>query len=47
MTAPAFVLSGPAGTLVADGMAAGFCDVGAARAALTSGEAPIVVGALP
>jgi isochorismate synthase len=46
-TAPTFVLSGPAGTLVADGIATGFCDVGAAQTALTSGEAPIMVGALP
>lgn len=45
--APAFVLSGPAGTLIADGIATGFSDVSAARAALISGEAPIVVGALP
>lgn len=41
------MLSGPAGTLVADGMAAGFCDLGAARTALVTGQAPIVVGALP
>lgn len=41
------MLSGPAGTLAADGIATRFCDVGAAQAALISGEAPIVVGALP
>ncbi|WP_082966645.1 isochorismate synthase [Mycolicibacter sinensis] len=47
MTTPSFVLSGPTGTLVAEGTATGFCDVSAAQAALTSGQAPIVVGALP
>lgn len=45
--APAFVLSGPAGTLRADGIATGFSDVAAARAALATGEASIVLGALP
>lgn len=44
---PAFVLCGPSGTLVADGVATGFSDVAAAQAALSSGEASIVLGALP
>ena len=42
-----FVLSGPAGTLSADAMTTAFADIAAAQAALRSGEAPIVVGALP
>lgn len=46
-TTPAFVLSGPTGTLWADEAAEGFADVAAARTALTRGEVPIVVGALP
>ena len=46
-TEPAFVLSGPSGTLVADRAAAPFADVDAARAALRSATAPLVVGALP
>jgi isochorismate synthase len=44
---PSFVLAGPAGTLVADGIRTAYPSVIAARAALRSGEAPIVVGALP
>ncbi len=44
---PPFALCGPRGTLVADGVRAGYCDIGAARAALRSGTAPIVLGALP
>lgn len=47
MPTPTFVLSGPAGTLSADTMTIGFADVAAAQAALSCGEAPIVVGALP
>lgn len=47
MTTPTFVLSGPAGTLTADGMATGFSGAAAAQAALATGGAPIVVGALP
>lgn len=47
MSTPAFVLSGPSGTLSAEAMATGFADIADARAALSSGEAPIVVGALP
>lgn len=44
---PPFALSGPRGTLVADGVRDRFCDVRAAQAALRSGSAPIVLGALP
>ncbi|AQT81212.1 hypothetical protein B1R94_21070 [Mycolicibacterium litorale] len=47
MAHPSFVLSGPAGTVVADGIAAGYDDVAAAAAALAGGSADIVVGALP
>ncbi|BBZ23935.1 isochorismate synthase [Mycolicibacter hiberniae] len=47
MSTPAFVLSGPSGTVSADAVATGFADVAAAQAALRSGVAPIVVGALP
>ena len=44
---PPFVLCGPNGTLVADGVRTRYSDVRAAQAALQSGEAPIVLGALP
>ncbi|MGV0625078.1 isochorismate synthase [Mycolicibacter minnesotensis] len=44
---PAFVLSGPSGTLSAESVKTGFADVAAARAALSTGGAPIIVGALP
>jgi isochorismate synthase len=44
---PAFVLSGPGGTLAAHGMSRAYRDVDTARAALRSGETPIIVGALP
>jgi isochorismate synthase len=44
---PAFVLSGPTGTLIADKPTTGFAEVDAARTALRSGQAPIVLGALP
>ncbi len=48
MTAqPSFVLSGPSGTVVALGSRAGFCDIAAAQAAVRTGDAPIIVGALP
>ncbi|TGD84171.1 isochorismate synthase [Mycolicibacterium sp. CH28] len=48
MTArPSFVLSGPAGTVVANGMRAAYDDVAAATAALADGTADLVVGALP
>jgi len=44
---PPFALCGPRGTLVADGVRARFGDLPAAQAALRSGSAPIVLGALP
>ena len=49
---PSFVLTGPAGagpgkTLVAAGIRRGYADIGAAAAALRSGSAELVVGALP
>lgn len=44
---PSFVLSGPAGTIVADGIEAGYDSAAAASAALTDGSADLVVGALP
>lgn len=44
---PAFALCGPGGTLVADGARGRYRDVRAAHAALRSGEAPMVLGALP
>jgi len=42
-----FALCGPRGTLVADGVRTHYSDVKAAHTALRSGEAPIVLGALP
>lgn len=47
MTPPSFVLSGPAGTVVAEGIRTGYDDVAAAAAALVDGSADLVVGALP
>jgi isochorismate synthase len=44
---PPFALCGPLGTLVADGVQTRYCDVRAAQAALRSGSAPILLGALP
>jgi len=44
---PSFVLSGPTGTVLADGIAAAYPDAADADAALRSGEARIIVGALP
>jgi isochorismate synthase len=44
---PPFALCGPKGTLIADGVRTRFSDVSAAQAALRSGSAPIVLGALP
>jgi isochorismate synthase len=44
---PPFALFGPGGNLVADGVRRRYHDVGAAQAALRSGDAPIVLGALP
>jgi len=42
-----FALSGPAGTLVAQGIRTGYDDIAAAAAALRSGDAELIVGALP
>ncbi|MCV7077906.1 isochorismate synthase [Mycobacterium szulgai] len=44
---PPFALAGPGGALIADGVRTRYCDIGAAQAALRSGTAPIVLGALP
>lgn len=44
---PSFVLSGPAGTIVADGIDTGYDSAEAASAALADGSAALVVGALP
>lgn len=44
---PPFALCGPEGTLVADGVQRRYADVSAAQAALRSGAAPVVLGALP
>ena len=44
---PPFALCGPRVALVADGVQARFCDVPAVEAALRSGAAPILLGALP
>lgn len=44
---PTFVLSGPSGTVVADGSDTGFSEVAAAQHALHTGAAPVVLGALP
>lgn len=44
---PSFVLSGPAGTLVATGTRNSYDDAGAASRALRDGSAAVVVGALP
>ena len=47
MTAdPPFVLCGPSGVLIADGVRSGYDDVTAAQSALRTGEASIVLGAL-
>lgn len=47
MTEPTFVMAGREGVLVADGVAASYPTVDGARAALTGGECPMIVGALP
>jgi isochorismate synthase len=47
MAHPSFVLSGPAGTIVAEGIRTGYDDIAAASAALAAGSADLVVGALP
>ncbi len=44
---PPFALCGPTRTLIADGVRRRYGDVAAAQAALRSGNAPIVLGALP
>lgn len=44
---PSFVLSGPTGTVLANGIRTGYADVAAADAALRTGAAQIVLGALP
>lgn len=44
---PAFALSGPRGTLIADRARDRYPDIPSAQAALRSGAAPIVLGALP
>src|ERR1700730_14695741 len=45
-TEPPFVLCGPAGVLIADGVQACYRDAASAQSALRSGAAPIVLGAL-
>ncbi|MDT5011188.1 MAG: isochorismate synthase [Mycobacterium sp.] len=47
MSDPSFVLSGAGGTLVAHGLRTAYPDVASARAALLSGDEPIIMGALP
>lgn len=44
---PPFALCGPRGTLIADGVRTRYSDVRLAQAALHSGAAPILLGALP
>ncbi len=44
---PSFVLGGPAGAVLGDGIATGYRDVTAAAAALRTGSARIIMGALP
>jgi isochorismate synthase len=44
---PSFVLAGPTGTLIADGISTPYPSISAAAAALRDDDAPIVVGALP
>lgn len=44
---PPFVLCGPAGTLIADGVRQCYHELSAAHAALRRGDAPMVLGALP
>lgn len=47
MSTPAFVLTGPAGTVVADGIRTGYDDIDAAAGALRNGSTGLIVGALP
>lgn len=44
---PPFVLCGPTGTLIGDGVRCSYRELPAAQAALRHGDAPIVLGALP
>jgi isochorismate synthase len=44
---PPFALCEPGGALIAHGVRRSYCDLDAAQAALRSGTAPIVLGALP
>jgi isochorismate synthase len=44
---PPFVLSGPSGVLIADGVTRRFSEVAAAQAALRADRAPMILGALP
>jgi isochorismate synthase len=44
---PSFVLCGPSGVLIADGMTSCYSEVPAAQAALRTESTPIIVGALP
>jgi isochorismate synthase len=44
---PSFVLAGPDGVVVADGVHTAFPRIADAQAALATGSAPIIVGALP
>ncbi|MGV0741662.1 isochorismate synthase [Mycolicibacterium sp. XJ870] len=44
---PSFVLAGPTGAVIAEGVRTGFTDITDAGAALRSGSASIVLGALP
>ncbi len=44
---PPFVLCGPAGVVIADGVQACYREVAAAQSALRSGRTPMVLGALP
>ena len=47
MISPAFVLTGPTGTVVADGVRAAYQDPTGAARALRDGSAELIVGALP
>jgi isochorismate synthase len=47
VTVPSFVLSGPPGTVLAEGVRAAHPDIAAAQSALRTGAAPMMVGAIP
>ncbi|GFG72862.1 isochorismate synthase [Mycobacterium botniense] len=47
LSQPPFVLCGPTGTLIADGVQARYADVTAAQAMMRSGSQPMLLGALP